>query len=275
MPKIDILMPGSSVNSDQGIIGFCTVALVVGEKRVLYDSAHVGRRTLLLEQLRLRGLTPNDIDVQVLSHSHWDHIQNLDVCDQAPILVHPSERAYAQQPHPNDWATPKWTGAVLESIQVEEAGEGYQIMPGCRVIELPGHSPGSIGLEVETDNGLCILAGDAIHNGPVAEVGRSPLVFWDVEQADASIRRCVESGAIIYPGHDRPFRIERGSLVYKDDFHFGLTGATTATPGFEFLAVGPRFMTGGEEGWRLGKDERWVMPGIQDQAARIGRTARK
>src|SRR5687768_8512 len=73
MPKIDILMEGSSVNTDVGIIGFCSVVLVEGEKRVLFDSAHVGRRTYLEAQLQVRGLTPRDIDLQVLSHAHWDH----------------------------------------------------------------------------------------------------------------------------------------------------------------------------------------------------------
>jgi N-acyl homoserine lactone hydrolase len=263
MPKIDILMQGSSVNTDIGIIGFCTVVLIEGEKRVLFDSAHGGRRTYLLEQLRVRGLTPDDVDVQVLSHAHWDHIQNLDVCDKAPILVHPAERAYAQHPDPNDWATPKYTGAVLESIQVEEAGEGYEIMPGCKVIDLPGHSPGSIGLEVETEDGLCIIAGDAIHNAPVAQAGKNPLVFADSQQADASIRRCVQSGALIYPGHDLPFWLKNGEIVYQGEFHFGITGVSPETPGVEFMVAGPQFITGGPEGWAKGNGERWIMPGAR------------
>jgi N-acyl homoserine lactone hydrolase len=269
VPKIDILMPGSSVNSDQGIIGFCAVILIEGTRRVLFDSAHVGRRTLLLEQLRRRGLTPKDIDVQVLSHAHWDHVQNVDVFGHAPLLLHPLERAYARNPHPNDWATPQWTGAVLELYKLEEVGEGYEIMPGCRVIELPGHSPGSIGLEVMTDQGRCVLTGDAIHNANVALMGASPLVFWDVEQADASIRRCLEMDAIIYPGHDRPFRIDDGRVQYCDEFHFGISGVTADTPGLEFIGVGPSYITGGPEGWAKGGGKRWVMPGIEEQHSRI------
>ena len=95
MPKIDILMEGSGVGTDQGIIGFCAVILVEGEKRVLFDSAHVGRRTYLQAQLEARGLTPRDVDLQVLSHAHWDHVQNVDMFDHAPLLVHRKERRYA------------------------------------------------------------------------------------------------------------------------------------------------------------------------------------
>ena len=134
MPTIDVLMEGSSVNTDVGIIGFCAVVLIEGEKRVLFDSAHVGRRTYLQAQLDARGLTPADIDVQVLSHAHWDHIQNCDVFDHAPMLIHRDERRYARRPHRNDWATPQWTGAVLETMQLQEVGEGYEVMPGCRVV---------------------------------------------------------------------------------------------------------------------------------------------
>ena len=269
MPKIDILMQGSGVNTNVGIIGFCTVVLIEGEKRVLFDSAHVGRRTYMQEQLRVRGLTPDDIDLQVLSHAHWDHIQNLDVCRNAPILVHPDERAYAQDPHPNDWATPAWTGAVLESITVQEAGEGYEIMPGCKVIDLPGHSPGSIGLEVETDDGVWIITGDAIHNAPVAQAGHNPLIFWNQEQADASIRRCNQSGAVILPGHDRPFRLKDGEIQYIGDFAMAINGANPATPGLAFDAVGEEYMRGSAEGWKKGAGQVWVMPGLEDQPSRI------
>jgi glyoxylase-like metal-dependent hydrolase (beta-lactamase superfamily II) len=252
MPKIDILMEGSSVGTDQGIIGFCAVILVEGEKRVLFDSAHVGRRTYLQAQLQARGLAPRDIDLQVLSHAHWDHVQNVDLFDHAPLLVHRDERRYAGRPHPNDWATPKWTGAVIEMLNIQEVGEGYEIMPGCRVIDLPGHSPGSIGLQVETEDGSCLVVGDAIHNGVVALRGRNPLVFWNAEQADASIRRCVQSGALIYPGHDRPFRIRDGELSYGTAFSMTLSGVGPNVPGVSFIENPP-------------PREQWVMPGIEEQ----------
>jgi glyoxylase-like metal-dependent hydrolase (beta-lactamase superfamily II) len=252
MPRIDILMEGYSIGTDVGIIGFCSVLLVEGEKRVLFDSAHVGRRTYLQAQLAARGLTPADIDLQVLSHAHWDHIQNCDVFDSAPMLVHPAERRYAGRPHRNDWATPRWTGAVLETMDLVEAGEGYEVMSGCRVIDLAGHSPGSIGLEVETDEGLCIITGDAIHNARVALSGRNPLVFWNAAQADAAVRRCVDSGALIYPGHDRPFRIKDGSVQYKTDLRLNLSGVSPDMPGVGFVQP-PAVPTV------------WVMPGIEEQ----------
>jgi glyoxylase-like metal-dependent hydrolase (beta-lactamase superfamily II) len=252
MPRIDVLLEGYGLGSNVGTIGFCAVILIEGERRILFDSAHVGRRTFLLAALQRRGLNPTDIDAQVLSHAHWDHVQNCDLFDHAPMLLHPRERKYAGRPHRNDWATPKWTGAVIETMQLEEVGEGSLLMPGCRVIELPGHSPGSIGLEVETDEGRCLVVGDAIHNARVALAGRNPLVFWNEAQANASIERCTDSGALIYPGHDRPFRLKDGQVQYSSEFMVTVTGVEPGMPGVTFIGRPPAA-------------EPWIMPGIEEQ----------
>jgi glyoxylase-like metal-dependent hydrolase (beta-lactamase superfamily II) len=145
---------------------------------------------------------------------------------------------------------------VLESAQLQEAGEGHEVMPGCRVIELPGHSPGSIGLEVETEDGTCLLVGDAIHSAKVAQRGRNPLVFWDGAEADASIRRCVESGHLIYPGHDDPFWIRDGAIRYAMEFKMTLSNVGPETPGLSFIPNPP-------------PAEPWHMPGIEGQRARL------
>ena len=100
------------------MIAFSSVLLVEGDRRVVFDSAHVGRRTLLLAALERRGLTPRDIDAHVVSHAHWDHVQNIDLFRQAPVLMHPDEIRYAHHPHVNDWATPQWTGAMLDTMEI-------------------------------------------------------------------------------------------------------------------------------------------------------------
>lgn len=252
MPKVTVLMHGVGPSSPVGVIAFSSILLIEGEQRVVFDSAHVGRRTYLWAQLEALGLTPQDIDVHVVSHAHWDHVQNIDVFDHAPLLMHRDEIRYAHRPHRNDWATPQWTGAILDTIEgLQEVGEGYEVMPGCRVVELIGHSPGSIGLEVETDDGICMLVGDAIHNANVALSGRSPLVFWNAEQADAAIKRVVDSGAIIYPGHDLPFRIRDGEVTYMAETEVVVSGG----PNVKWVpapADPPPV-------------EQWLMPGIEEQ----------
>ena len=252
MPKITMLLPGAPLGSNSGAIAFCSVFLIEGERRILFDSAHVGRRVQLWDALDRAGVTPEDIDAQFLSHAHWDHVQNADVFQNAPLLIHRDELRYAHRPHRNDWATPAWTGAILDMMETEEVGEGAELMPGCRVLDLPGHSPGSIGLEVETDDGVCILTGDAVHSAAVALAGQSSLVFWNAEQADASVRRVAaassDDGALIYPGHDTPFRLRDGEAQYLEHPEITVTMRDWMQI-IENPQPGPR----------------WVMPGVEDQ----------
>lgn len=256
-PRIEVLLQGFGFACDQGIPGFCTVTLIEGEDRtgkrtrMLVDAAHVGRRTVLTEALAARSLSPDDIDIVVLTHAHWDHVQNVDVFERAALYVHPDERRYAHRPHRNDWATPKWTGAILETLPVQEVGEGAELLPGVGVVELRGHSPGSIGVSVETEHGLEIVTGDALHFASVARSGQNPLVFWSAEQAEQSIQRVLRSADVIYPGHDQPFRLTKaGEIEYLAPFEMTINGITPEKAGLQFT-MEPRQV--------------WIMPGIDEQ----------
>ena len=258
MARIDILMEGYSFQTNVGIVGFCSVFLVEGGgRRILVDTAHVGRRTYMQAQLAARGVDPRSIDAVVMTHAHWDHVQNWDVFDHAPILLHRTEWRYCQRPHRNDWATPLWTGDAFRQARIEEVEEGYELLPGCRIIDLPGHSPGSIGVEVETDNGLAIITGDALHFASVALTGENPLVFWDERLARASIQRVVQRADIIYPGHDQAFRLVNGRIEYLSPFRVTLLDLTPDRPGLAFEPSPARPV--------------WIMPGIEQQAELLQR----
>lgn len=104
---IDMVLHGFGMATSQGRIGYCGVTLLRGTKNILVDVAQVGRRAILLEKLKDRGLSPNDIDLVFLTHAHWDHSLNVDLFPNAEILIHPVERAYCKAPKATDWATPK------------------------------------------------------------------------------------------------------------------------------------------------------------------------
>lgn len=257
MPEISVLLHGSPLRTDVGVVGFCSVLLIEGEKRILVDVGHVGRRTALEAALAARGLTPEDIDLTVMSHAHWDHSQNYDLFQHAPMLVHPLERKYAHKPHRNDWATPAWSGAMIEfQSKVEEVEEGHSIEPGVTIMHTPGHSPGSISVLVETPRGQCAITGDVLHYSAVALTRRNPLVFWDEQAATQSIDRIVEQADLIYPGHDRPFRIVNGEIEYVERAPLTVSGLDLNDP--DLTIDNPTRPV-------------WIMPGIEEQTlARLG-----
>src|SRR5262249_2880432 len=86
-----------------------------------------------LRALGDRGLTPGDIDVVVLSHAHWDHVQNADLFPRASVLVHADEPAYAESPGHGDLVTPSWTAALLRQI-------GARPVDDCRSRPAAGHA---------------------------------------------------------------------------------------------------------------------------------------
>ena len=133
---------------------------------------------------------------------------------------------------------------------VVEVDEGYQIEPGIGVIHAPGHSPGSMGITVETDDGMAVVAGDIIHFGSVALSKTSPIIFWSEDQARKSIERVTEMADVIYPGHDRPFRLAGGDVEYMTPQNITLSGLTADMDGVVFDNP-PR--------------PQYVMPGIEEQ----------
>ena len=133
---------------------------------------------------------------------------------------------------------------------IQEVDEGYEIEPGVRIIHTPGHSPGSISVMVETDDGLCAVTGDVLHYSNVALTRKNPLVFWNERDATRSIDRIVETADLIYPGHDRPFRVVNGAIEYLSSVKMTITGVNPDDPDISF-DNSPRPV--------------WVMPGVEEQ----------
>jgi N-acyl homoserine lactone hydrolase len=237
-PTVEMLLGGYSVGCDLGSVGFCSVYLVHGTRRILYDCGHAGRRRALRNALAVRGLDPSDITEVVLSHGHWDHLQNADLFGR--VLLHPAERRYLEAPNADDNATPPWSAALLASSDVRPAVEGDVLMPGVEVIELPGHTPGSIGLTVATDDGLVVLTGDAVSTPGVYRSGRCSNVMSDEHAARASIHRVRALADVVCPGHDRPFRPRTGYLTEPEPVELRVPDPRALRAEFHLVTAGSR-----------------------------------
>ncbi|MGB1698362.1 MAG: MBL fold metallo-hydrolase, partial [Nannocystaceae bacterium] len=140
------------------------------------ESEHV-----LLRSLAARGVSPDDIDVIVLSHLHFDHAGGLlqPYEADAPLrLAFPNARFVvgeeawqrALTPHPRDRASfiPELPGlleasAGLERVQgarSDTLGDGYTMHSSH------GHTPGLMLTEVATPRGPVTFMGDLIPGTP-------------------------------------------------------------------------------------------------------------
>jgi N-acyl homoserine lactone hydrolase len=227
---VSTLLHGNSLGTSEGGIAFCAVTLVEttdgnGDPyRIVVDPGSSGRRTALRAALGRRGLDRRDVHAVLLTHAHWDHMENLDEFPQATVFAHADELAYVAAPHDDDMATTGWTKAVLDAYDVRPIGIGDEVGRDVVVLDGRGHSAGTVAVSVTTDDGVAVITGDAIQDAVVAQHGRNALVFWDEEQAARSIARILAAADIVYPGHDRAFRRSAsGAFEYVEDYRLTLT----------------------------------------------------
>jgi glyoxylase-like metal-dependent hydrolase (beta-lactamase superfamily II) len=155
----------------------------------------------------------------VLGHADADH-RGAAAGLRAPIFCHPAERPAAQSDAPlrDYWNLAKlaapvravypsllrsWDGGALSIAGTVTEGDE---VAGFRVVELPGHAPGLIGLFRERDR--LALCSDCIYTLD-PQTGRHrparvphPAFNLDTEQARASIRKLAAlTPSAVWPGH--------------------------------------------------------------------------
>jgi len=123
----------------------------------------------MAEQLMKAGVKPEGIDMVVLTHLHWDHVGEVTKFPNAIFIVSKEELSFAMNPLPCLYLayeapqlgmTPEFLKVTdrMEMVDMKEK----EIVEGVKVIPLPGHTPGSIGVVVETEKGPYVVTGDAV-----------------------------------------------------------------------------------------------------------------
>ncbi|BEQ14732.1 N-acyl homoserine lactonase family protein [Desulfoferula mesophila] len=108
------------------------------------------------EALTSVGITPEQVDIVVQTHLHFDHCYNLRRCINAEVLVQKAELDFAMDPVPyaGIYRPELWEGANLKLIEGE-----YEIEPGLTLLPVPGHAAGGQAVLVDTNSGTVAIAG--------------------------------------------------------------------------------------------------------------------
>jgi glyoxylase-like metal-dependent hydrolase (beta-lactamase superfamily II) len=217
--SMHIALPGASILVDAGDYA---VAVSLNTPYVPPDySPPPG----LIDQLRERNISPQDITHVVITHLHFDHYSGVTIernGQYAPAF--PNARCFVGRADWEDLETQEAlkdpdslesrTIGVLHSAGVLELVEGnVDLLPAVRLLTAPGESPGHQIVRVHSEGQTLYCLGDLYHD-PLEVEHPTWMARWaDVNTALASRRRLVEfalaEDALLVPAHMSPGRLER------------------------------------------------------------------
>jgi glyoxylase-like metal-dependent hydrolase (beta-lactamase superfamily II) len=154
----------------------------------------------LLRALQRLGARPNEVDVVLSTHLHWDHAGGLTrrgpggelelTFPKARHFVQRSELDFALDPDPRSQAgyLSEDFLPVAESGQVEVLDGDAELLPGVEVRVTGGHTPGHQVLIFRAGDLACAMAGDLVGTRPHLRLA------WNMS-ADLDVRRVMQEKA--------------------------------------------------------------------------------
>ncbi len=156
-------------------------------------------RKTLASQFAELGLKPADVNYLALSHSHGDHVGNLDAFTAATLIVQKAEYDWPLEGKPRFDPARK---VIKAEGDHDIFGDGSLVL-----IATPGHTPGHQCLLVRLPKtGAVLLSGDAVHSRANWDGHRAPERNFNVPQSLASLDRMAavlkENNAQLWIGHE-------------------------------------------------------------------------
>ena len=201
-------------------MGTVNCFLLQGEAgAVLIDTGAANRRDELVKRLTAAGCTPGSLKLIVITHGDFDHTGNAAYLREmygAPIGMHAGDAGMASQGdmfHNRKtsnrlvkWIAPVWAGYKKADrfevdIQLADGDRLDEYGIAAQVIEIPGHSSGSIGILMAAGELLC---GDLFEN---RKQPRYSSIMDDLATAQLSAEK-LDGYTIttVHPGHGEPFQ---------------------------------------------------------------------
>lgn len=195
-----------------------TLLLEIGGRRILLEAG--AGRTMgpnggrLFENLRSIGLSADDIDVVVISHTHPDHVGNLRNAEggrafpRATVMAPRADWAFFVEGEPNLSYMPvpedfrqRFAANIKQSVQpvaqgIELYEAGAEIVPGLATIAASGHTPGMATFVVHSGENQLLLTADLAYH-PVVNIDRPwrPGPDRDQDAAAAARKRIFDQAA--------------------------------------------------------------------------------
>ena len=177
-----------------------TLTEAYGGKQYWYHTEEQDARA----QLSRLGVTPEEVDIVIMTHLHLDHIGNTTLFPNARFLVQRDELAWFMAPPvASAFYYPELRHHLLDVIDQVDCIEGdMQVEPGLDLVLVGGHTPGSMVVAIETAGGKVALVGDFYYNYLNMELDWPPGAYWDLGQWLRNSQKIKSLADIVIPNHD-------------------------------------------------------------------------
>ena len=211
------LVVGISIRTSYGFLGWSSISLIhdtVLNDYILLDVGGFNTRQLLFKSLERLGIEPKHISKILITHLHFDHCMNLELFPRATVYISKKELDYIYSGTPmarGDIFIPKpYIDSILKTVNVVEISGGAKVHEDIVAVELPGHTPGSMGYLVASTK--TIFVGDAIKNLYELLTQNPTLCFGTRENWLNSLTKVLNLAQYIIPGHDMRIEVKDKSI---------------------------------------------------------------
>ena len=156
----------------------------------------------LISELERVGVRPEEIDIVVLTHFHWDHCANIGLFPQAKVIVQETELVSARSPLP--LFAKGYIPEIVNSGTFCPVSGDQEIAAGVNLLLTPGHTEGSQGVLVEAESRPYFISGDTfglfecLKSDPPLVSG----IYVDLRKYYESLEKIATLNAFCLPGHD-------------------------------------------------------------------------
>ena len=190
---------------------------------MLIDTSFTSQRKALESRLDELGLKPGNLTLIILTHGDFDHVGNAAYLRNkynAKIAMHAGDLGMVE--HGNLFASRTSRGVIMRSIVkvimfitrmglkkkdrfkpdiiLEEGDQLLEFKFDAKIVHLPGHSKGSIGILTPENDLFC---GDVFRNQ--TEPSTATLID-NQDEFEESLEKIKNLNPLmIYPGHGKPF----------------------------------------------------------------------
>lgn len=148
--------------------------LRIGKKTILIDTGSKQIRTELIKDLNSLSIKPEEIEIILLTHSHYDHVGNLEIFPNA--VIYGNKNDFPQE-------------LILDIKKFD--------IPELQILEAPGHTKGSTCIFFKDEK--ILFSGDVLFE---KGVGRTDLPESVPEEMQNSLEKLSKLDyKILCPGH--------------------------------------------------------------------------